>query len=72
MAAVSEVAQDPKAIAKHASNPKLQAFYRAMGSLVGSKLEAIGSKTGAAHGPSQPQQPRSATAARRASIECLP
>jgi hypothetical protein len=42
MAAVAEVARDPKAFAKHATNPKVQAFYRRMGGLVGARLERLG------------------------------
>lgn len=42
MAAVQEVARDPGAIKKYARNAKVQAFYGAMGKLLGGRLEAMG------------------------------
>ena len=47
MAAVAEVAADPRAIDKHRTNAKVMRFYSSMGQLVGSRLEKVG---GAADG----------------------
>lgn len=41
MAAVSEIAEDPKKIEKYKDNKKVQRFYAAMGNMMGSKFEKL-------------------------------
>ncbi|KAK3281828.1 hypothetical protein CYMTET_10408 [Cymbomonas tetramitiformis] len=41
MAAVSEIAEDPKKMEKYKDNKKVQRFYAAMGNIMGSKFEKL-------------------------------
>lgn len=65
MAAVSEVASNPEAFAKHAHKPKVRAFYTAMSGIAADRLDEVASKEQPQ--PSQKHQPQQPSTRREAS-----